>query len=141
MKEIRTEIIINAPQEKVWQILTDFAAYPEWNPFIIEIIGEAAVEAKLKTTMRSGDKDRVFKPQIVEWVSGERFAWLGKLPLGMFSGRHHFVLENAGNGQTKLIHGEHFGGLLRGMILNKIGEETEKSFVAMNRALKQRAEQ
>ncbi|KAK7043220.1 hypothetical protein VNI00_008574 [Paramarasmius palmivorus] len=26
-------ILINAPIEKVWQILLDFPAYPEWNPF------------------------------------------------------------------------------------------------------------
>jgi uncharacterized membrane protein len=34
MKEIHTEIEINAPAEKVWRVLTDFAAYPEWNPFV-----------------------------------------------------------------------------------------------------------
>src|SRR5208337_3854746 len=34
MKEIHTEIEINAPAEKVWKVLTDFAAYPEWNPFV-----------------------------------------------------------------------------------------------------------
>ena len=34
MKEIHTEIEINAPAEKIWKVLTDFAAYPEWNPFV-----------------------------------------------------------------------------------------------------------
>jgi uncharacterized protein YndB with AHSA1/START domain len=33
MKEIHTEIEINSPAEKVWRVLTDFATYPEWNPF------------------------------------------------------------------------------------------------------------
>jgi uncharacterized protein YndB with AHSA1/START domain len=32
MKEIHTEIEINASAEKVWRVLTDFAAYSEWNP-------------------------------------------------------------------------------------------------------------
>jgi uncharacterized protein YndB with AHSA1/START domain len=34
MKEIRTEILINAQAYKVWKALTDFNSYPSWNPFI-----------------------------------------------------------------------------------------------------------
>ncbi|MDR7016726.1 hypothetical protein [Acinetobacter sp. 3657] len=36
-KEINTEIIINGSSEEVWNTLMDFEAYPEWNPFIINI--------------------------------------------------------------------------------------------------------
>jgi Polyketide cyclase / dehydrase and lipid transport len=45
MKEIHTEIEINAPGESVWRALTDFAAYPEWNPFIRRVEGERFVRA------------------------------------------------------------------------------------------------
>jgi uncharacterized protein YndB with AHSA1/START domain len=34
MKEIYTEIEINASAEEVWHVLTDFGAYPEWNLFL-----------------------------------------------------------------------------------------------------------
>ena len=34
MKELRSQIEIEAPADRVWQVLTDFATYPEWNPFI-----------------------------------------------------------------------------------------------------------
>lgn len=34
MKELFTEIEIKATPESVWQLLTDFEKYPEWNPFI-----------------------------------------------------------------------------------------------------------
>ena len=40
MKEVFSEIDIQAPAERVWQVLTDFASYPEWNPFIRRINGE-----------------------------------------------------------------------------------------------------
>ena len=36
MKELRSEIEIEAPTERVWGVLTDFAAYPEWSPLYVE---------------------------------------------------------------------------------------------------------
>ena len=40
MKEIRTEIAINASAERVWTVLTDFASFPQWSPFIAAAEGE-----------------------------------------------------------------------------------------------------
>ena len=34
MREERTKIEINGSAQTVWGILTDFDAYPDWNPFI-----------------------------------------------------------------------------------------------------------
>jgi carbon monoxide dehydrogenase subunit G len=42
MKELHTEIDISTPAEHVWHLLTDFASYPQCNPFIRQISGELA---------------------------------------------------------------------------------------------------
>ena len=39
--QIRTEIDIAAEPEQVWDVLQNFDAYPEWNPFIPEIPGRS----------------------------------------------------------------------------------------------------
>ena len=39
MKEIRTTADIHASPERVWAVLTDFAAYRDWNPFITSAAG------------------------------------------------------------------------------------------------------
>ncbi|VVB87011.1 Polyketide cyclase / dehydrase and lipid transport [uncultured archaeon] len=47
MKELRTEIEIQASADRVWQILTDFASFPEWNPFIRRAKGETVKGARI----------------------------------------------------------------------------------------------
>jgi hypothetical protein len=139
MKEIRTEIVIEAPRQLVWDVLMDFEQFANWNPFIVSITGTPHIGEKLVTTMLQGGKKQVFKPKVLVLDPGNRFEWKGKLPLGAFTGQHYFILEDAGGGHTKFIHGEHFGGWLRKIILNKIGEQTRQSFIAMNHALAEEA--
>ncbi|MEM7368678.1 MAG: SRPBCC domain-containing protein [Bacteroidota bacterium] len=140
MKEIKTEIIIDASPELVWQVLTDFESYPDWNPFLVSIEGDKEVGGRLTNKMVSNGKTNVFKPTILTWEENQHFEWLGSLPLRLFTGRHYFILEAINAQQTKLIHGEKFGGLLRAMIMKQIGETTLQNFLAMNRALKQQVE-
>ncbi len=33
MKQIRSEIVINAPAVMIWKIIVDFDSYPQWNTF------------------------------------------------------------------------------------------------------------
>ena len=137
MKELKTEIVINTSAENVWQKLTDFKSYSNWNPFIISIEGELKLGNELETKMLNSGKTMTFKPRITKLEKGVAFEWLGTAFMGGFKGRHYFILESLGENQCKLVHGEKFSGWLSGLILKKIGEETLENFQAMNQALKQ----
>lgn len=54
MKELRTEIEIQASPDKVWEILTNLDQYPDWNPFIHHAIGAAKLGEKVDITFLSG---------------------------------------------------------------------------------------
>ena len=41
VREISTGIVIEATAERVWDVLVDFAAYPQWNPFLLNVRGAA----------------------------------------------------------------------------------------------------
>jgi len=141
-KSIKTEIIINASAATVWKILTDFGRYPEWNPFILRTEGQLAPGQRLRNTLKNGNSQIVFKPVVQEVTPGRSFSWLGSLFIkGLFDGRHYFSIEEIGPGQVKLLHGEDFSGILSGIFLKQIVQETRNNFIAMNQALKQRAEQ
>ena len=140
MKNLETTITISAPIQTVWNILTSFEEYPSWNPFITKIEGNLKMGGQLNNTLMLNGKPNYFQPKIVAFEEGQKFEWLGSGALGMFNGQHYFYLEDLGNNQTKLIHGEHFSGWLRWLIMWMIGAETKRGFEAMNAALKARAE-
>lgn len=140
-KSIKTEIIINASKERVWKILTNFASYPMWNPFIISIKGELKASGQLVNTLANSGKNYVFKPKIVSIVENQFFDWLGRLFMpGLFDGHHYFEIDELSPEQVKFTQGEHFSGVLSGYILRKIGDETRNNFIRMNNALKDKAE-
>jgi len=53
MSTIETTELIAAPPERVWTILTDFASYPDWNPFIVEGSGDAREGERLELKARA----------------------------------------------------------------------------------------
>lgn len=142
MQEIRTEIEIDAPVNKVWSILTDFSRHAEWNPFIREISGELRQGAQLQVNLGPpGKRAMKFKP-IVQLVEPEKaFRWLGHLFIpGLFDGEHIFELETAGKNATRFIQREKFSGILVGIFRKSLDTDIKNGFIAMNEALKHRAE-
>ena len=141
MREIETVVEIEVPPGRVWQELTDFAAYEEWNPFVIEASGEAAEGERLALRLRPpGGSAMKFRPRVIRAEEGRELRWLGHLGVpGIFDGEHYFELEETAAGGTKLTHGELFRGItvpLFGGVLKK----SEKGFGLMNQALKERCE-
>ncbi|KAA3626251.1 MAG: SRPBCC domain-containing protein [Bacteroidetes bacterium] len=142
MKNFETSVIINASQERVWEVLTDFENYAAWNPFISKINGKPEEGTKIKNTMNlEGMKPQVFTPTILKLEKNREFRWLGHMFIkGLFDGEHYFVLEESDHGSTKVIHGENFSGILVRPLLKMIGEKTVSGFQIMNEALKKRVE-
>lgn len=138
---IITEIIIEAPAEMVWSVLTDLSAYASWNPFLIKSKGLVKPGERLINTIHTGSTTMTFKPRVQSVRANEYFDWIGHLFIpGLFDGHHYFKIESIHANQVKLIHGENFSGILSAYILRKIGNDTRDGFVKMNHALKARAE-
>jgi hypothetical protein len=138
--ELRTEIEIAASPSRVWEILTDFPAYPSWNPFIGVVSGRLAVGARLKLEVAPAAGRSMTLKARVETVEPEaHLAWrVSHMPIpGLLEGVHFFKLTPTERG-TRLVQGEDFSGLLvksTGSSLTAIA----RAFVAMNEALRTRA--
>jgi hypothetical protein len=142
MTELRREIEIDAPPERVWAVVTDFAAYPEWNPFITRISGELRVGARLEVRIEPpGGRAMTFKPTVRAVEANRELRWLGRLLLpGIFDGEHSHRIEPLEHGRSRFIESERFSGVLVGLFKGTL-EKTETGFGQMNDALKVRAEE
>jgi len=141
VRTLDTSIDIDAAPEQVWSILMDFDAYPAWNPFIIAIEGEQQVGGKLKADLKPPNgKKTTFKPTVQVFDDGTELTWLGRVLVpGIFDGRHTLRVVPRDGGST-FIQREQFTGIISGLLMRFIGEDTERGFKAMNEALKERAE-
>ena len=138
MRELHTEIIIDAPPERVWQVLTDFNSFPEWNPLLREIRGELVVGKRLYVKLALGKRAVPIKPEVLRVEPNRALVWRGSLPIpGLFRGEHAFELEPQGKSQTRFHHWERFDGVLV-RVLGPVLEQTKRAFEQMNVALDRR---
>jgi hypothetical protein len=142
MKELRTEIDIQATPEKVWQILTNLDQYPQWNPFIHHAVGTAKVGEKVDITFRSGSKEMTLHCTVIKVEPNKKLCWKYHVILpALFSGEHSFVIEPIENNRVRFIDREIFNGLLVSSQAKDIDTNSKRGFEAMDKALKARAEQ
>jgi len=139
---LQTEIEINASAKRVWETLTDFASYPEWNPFIRFIRGIPEKGARLEVRIQaSGTKGMVFRPTVLVAEAGQELRWLGRLLLpGIFTGEHSFVIQPLADRKVLFQHSELFRGVLVPLLRKSLDRDTKRGFNEMNLALKARAE-
>jgi len=142
VRGLYTQVEINAPPERVWRELTDFGAYPQWNPFL-RVHGTAELGNHLLVTAKpSGSHGMVFWPKVTAAEPGRRLTWLGHLLIpGLFDGEHSFELEPLPGGGTRFIQRERFHGSLVSPFWSYITNQTGRGFREMNQALKVRCEQ
>ena len=143
MKELSTQIEINAPAARVWQILTDTEAHSEWNPFIASIDGQLEEGSRLTVRMTPPKgMAMTFRPTVTKIEPERELRWLGHLLMpGVLDGEEYFTIEPSGEGGVRFHHGERLTGILV-PIMGLIGmfRNTQDGFEAMNEALKKRAE-
>ena len=138
MSRFERSIDINATPALIWAALTDFAAYPQWNPFI----RQAATEdlnpgGRIRVTMQpQGHSATRLRPTLLVVKPELELRWRGHVLIpGLFDGEHSFRLAPLADGTTRFTQAESFSGVLLPLLGGTL-RDTEASFDAMNQALK-----
>ncbi|HEY5737474.1 MAG TPA: SRPBCC domain-containing protein [Nitrososphaeraceae archaeon] len=143
MKELTTEIQINSSPEKLWNVLTDFKNYYQWNPILEKINGEPLIGNQLEINLRTvGGKNRVYHPKIIKIIPNQELRWKGKLLFSqIFSGERVFLIEKISDNKVNFVNKEIFSGIGLRFAPRKMEEDIVASFNKMNEALKKTIEQ
>jgi hypothetical protein len=138
---ISTAVEIDAPPSRVWDVLVDLPAYPQWNPFIVQAEGKVAAGETLSLRMAlPGREPMTIEPRLLVVEPPRELRWKGRLLVpGLFDGEHAFVLTPLDDGRTRVDHFERFRGLLLPIAKRMVYDATVESFHALNAALAKRA--
>ena len=142
MKDLTSEIEIISTPQAVWNILTDFKNYPQWNPILRKIVGELSIGNKLEIHITTvGGKSRIYHPKITKIVPNQDLRWTGKFFLPqIFSGERIFLIEKVSNDKINFVNKEIFSGIGIKLAPQKMENDILLSFKKMNEALKKTAE-
>lgn len=135
---------IDAPPERVWEILLDLPRYPEWNPFTPRIDaslvpGEALV---LHVAMRPGQPLRMQRQVCTTNDPAAReLGWSTTFGPGFVlrANRIQRLTELSG-GRTRYWTRDTFAGLLVPLVMALYRSDIQRGFDRTARALKERAE-
>jgi hypothetical protein len=141
-RQLRSETVIHAPAEVVWDILTDFESFPSWNPFIRKASGRLAPGERIEVWLRLyGRRTMRFTPKVTVADRPSRLGWWAQSGIrGILDADRFFVIEPAGDGVI-FRQGEDCSGVIAPIAL-KLGLESRilQGYERLNHALKARAE-
>lgn len=132
---------IAAPASVVWEVLTDFARYGEWNPFVPECKATLQPGGAIEMQVRLMAKPQFQREWIREVDTGKGFSYNMKpMPLGALrSFRSHAIEEQGAERCRYRSHFEMQGWLLP-LILAMFRGGLERGFEGMSAGFKTRAE-
>ena len=142
MRQLRTEIQISAPIDQVWQVLTDFEHWQDWNPMVDQVSGNAALGSTLHIAMRgpAGKDAMKYQATIIEVAAPKSLRWRATMMGGvMFTNDRVFELKEK-NGGTQLVNKEEFSGLMVPLFWSKMNQFVVPMLEKMNKALKDKLE-
>lgn len=142
MAVYQTTFPVDASAERVWEVLTDFDRWAEWNPSVPSIAGEPREGSTVALTLAMpGRPSAKVKATLTEVVPERRLIWDGSVgPKWLFAGHREFLIDPQPGGTVDLTHVEDVSGVLFPVFRVAMGSAIQRHHDGLNDALKARAE-
>tara|TARA_B100000767_G_scaffold270120_1_gene293177 strand:- start:2881 stop:3327 length:447 start_codon:yes stop_codon:yes gene_type:complete len=139
---IEHEFIIAAKQQVLWDVLTDFSCYKNWNPFVVDCECELAVgnEIIMQVIMGKGNPRHQVE-YISEVEQGTYFSYTSpKSPTFLLRSFRSHTLQTLDNGKTRYQSRFELHGWLIPILSRLLGSSLQKGFSEMGLAVSAEAE-
>ena len=133
-----TTVQIDAPDDRVWQLLTDTAWWNRAENGVISVTGTIAQGKKIELLSEMQPK-RGFTLSVAQMQAPSQMTWTGGMPLGLCTGRRRFNLDPAGDHGCRFTMAEDFTGPLSRLIIRSL-PDFQSSFDQFAQALKHDSE-
>ncbi len=140
IKKFHAQATFEAPADKVWEHLTDFESYPEWNPFLRSVQGQSKEDATIY--IQVANQPRPIKGRIKQLIPNNRLQLESLGPLGLGLLKALFTCEITpleGNRQVLFTVDETFKGPLTRIVSSSL-EQQSPLYNEMCQSLKMRVE-
>ena len=135
------EVVIDAPAALVWEIITDFEKYGEWNQFCPSIEGELEIGSpvKMQVDLGNGLQEQVEYITCIE--APVKITWsMENKPGDPIHADRSQVVTALDDGRCSYVTYDDFSGDFAAEMVKQMGEQVRSGFNLCARNLKQRAE-
>ena len=141
-QKIGSSIEINASDEGIWDIVTNFSAYPDWNTYITYIEGDLRPGKGLYVEMRNVNYNyAVYRPIVTKVIENKELSWQGKLFMsGIYNSEQSFTITSLSENRSIFTIRGNFTGLLVPLFWVLVKRYETSDYKRMNEELKIRAE-
>lgn len=124
MTKYTVQRTIDAEPEVIWNLLTNAADYPNWNPAVLGIEGDIADGSRIQLTSIV-NPERQFKLNVTDVQPPNHMVWWDGMPLGLFKGVRTFDVVANGDGSSLFTMEEIYSGLMAPLITKSIPDQTD----------------
>ena len=140
MTELRSAVETDASPQRVWEVLTDWASFPWWNPFIRLAEGPMRRASRIRVQLQLGRRLVTLKPRLTVVDPPRELRWLNTLIVrGLFDVERRFRIDAVPSG-ARLTQSETATGLLAPLLMRLLAKDILAGYRAMEVALVARAE-
>lgn len=138
MAELTTEITLDAPVERIWQLLTDFGLYPQWNPLFTKATGPVILGQSFDLVVKLPGMDPFpIKPVLREAEPKSRLSWQSSMISSVvLSWTFCYELHSLTPERLRIIQRSWFKGLLSPLFTFAMKKPVTDGMNSLNDALK-----
>ena len=139
--KLERRIGIQAPDEIVWEILSNVPGWASWAPMYPRAEGEIRIGNRWTVDIRlPGEPVRTIHPVILDWAPYDHIHWRLDTMRGWVRTVRFLEIEKMGPENIVFSNGEIFDGLLGGSTARRQRRQIVEAFETMNEVLKHRCE-